>query len=525
MENDKVLYEKFLNGNKDVFNEVILKYKNELLYFILKYVKNMDVAEDIFQNVFLYIIENKEYYNFKYSFKTYLFMIAKSKSLDYLKSKKYTLELDETIDDGNLLEEIILTKERQEKIKNVINKMNFEYQLVIYLTQIEGLSYKETGMIMEKSESQIKKLSYLARKKLKELLVKEKVVEIKNNKIIKLLTVILLSLFIISSITVYAINVIKTKMIPVYSGKIGENDMNIVWTGSFQLAWNELCDYFGGDIEFENSDNNLNKELNKNLFTKEMLDENNYYIKVAETTPGLKKEIKNDLKKFKNIESFGVDKINTDIPNSITIYAAMEKEFTFINEFDVLGEGGFNKSEENVKYFGIDNYSDSKLYEGVNVLFYEENRESFAVKLKTLENEEVILYKTNEKGSFEEIYDSLKKKQNKYEGNKNFLFADQLSIPYIDVALLINYEELCNKYIKGTDGVRLNNAMQNIKFSMNEKGGGLSSFSIILPAELSVQRESRRFCFTEEFIVFLKEEGKEKPYFALRVKDTDVLSK
>ena len=53
MENDKVLYEKFLNGNKDAFNELILKYKNELLYFILKYVKNMEFLQ------LLYMVEPK----------------------------------------------------------------------------------------------------------------------------------------------------------------------------------------------------------------------------------------------------------------------------------------------------------------------------------------------------------------------------------------------------------------------------------------------------------------------------------
>ena len=94
---------------------------------------------------------------------------------------------NEELQEANLLEEIILNKERKQKVQNIMNKMSQEYQLVIYLTQVEELSYRETAAIMEKKESQIKKLSYNARKKLRQLFIDEKLVEVRNNKIIKLL--------------------------------------------------------------------------------------------------------------------------------------------------------------------------------------------------------------------------------------------------------------------------------------------------------------------------------------------------
>ena len=197
MEEDKKLYEKFLNGDKSSFEKLILKYKNNLIYFISRYVKNMDVAEDVFQEVIVFILEKKDYYNFDYSFKTYIYMIARSKALDHLKREKKTESLEDLkidFEDNKLLEEIILTKERQDKIQNVMKKMSSEYQLVIYLTQIEGLSYRETALILDKTESKIKALAFNARKKLKKLLIKENVIEVKNHKII-----ILISMFIFIS--------------------------------------------------------------------------------------------------------------------------------------------------------------------------------------------------------------------------------------------------------------------------------------------------------------------------------------
>ena len=293
MKEDKILYKEFLEGNKKSFEELILRHRNNLIFFITRYVKSIETAEDIFQDIALYILENKDYYNFDYSFKTYLYMIAKSKTIDFIKKQKNIDSIDDgnfEIEDARLLEEIILTKDRQNKIQNVMRKMLPEYQLVIYLTQIEGLSYKDTALIMNKKESQIKTLSFNARKKLRLLMIDEKVVELKGNKLIKLLTwfvaiSVMASTIVYASVTIY--NKIKANLTPVYSGTIGENDINTIWVGSFQLAWNELIEYMGFEIEFE-EDSQMVNELNKKLFTKDMLSEKDYYVKVGKTNTDLR---------------------------------------------------------------------------------------------------------------------------------------------------------------------------------------------------------------------------------------------
>ncbi len=191
---DKLLYKNFLDGDNKSFENLIMKYKNNLIYFINRYTKNIDISEDIFQEVILFILENKNYYDFNYSFKTYMYMIAKSKAINWINKRIITDNLDdkEEIKDEKLLEEIILNKERKKKIEKVLNKMPLEYQIVIYLTKIEELSYKETAVIMNKKETQIKKLSYNARRKMRKLLIEEKVIEVKNGKIIKLFVLIML---------------------------------------------------------------------------------------------------------------------------------------------------------------------------------------------------------------------------------------------------------------------------------------------------------------------------------------------
>ncbi len=271
MEEDKKLYSEFLIGDKNAFNTLISKYRKNVIYFITRFVKSIDEAEDIFQDVVLYILENDKIYNSKYSFKSYLYTIARSKALNYIDKNKLPNtnleELENTSEQNNLLEEIILSNERKIKIQKVISSLKPEYQLVIYLTQIEGLTYKETARIIGKTEKQIKNSTYNAKKTLKKLLMKERVIEMKHNKFIRLISWIIV-IAMITSGAVVATKIIKdkvnnAKLSAGFSGRIGNIPGNKVWVGTFDIAWNEFINYLGSPIEFENSTSELASNLLK----------------------------------------------------------------------------------------------------------------------------------------------------------------------------------------------------------------------------------------------------------------------
>lgn len=146
MDEDKKLYNEFLSGNKIAFDNLIGKYQKNVTYFISRYVKDLDAAEDIFQDVVLYLLENQFSYDSKYSFKSYLYIIAKSKAINYI--KKHNVEEDISKYENNatqtLLEDVIFSNERKAKIQKVINNLKTDYQIVIYLTQYEEMLSKAT---------------------------------------------------------------------------------------------------------------------------------------------------------------------------------------------------------------------------------------------------------------------------------------------------------------------------------------------------------------------------------------------
>ena len=81
MDNDKILYENFLNGNKEAFDILMDKYRLNLIYFTNRFLNDVEASEDLAQDVFVYILINRKEYDFKYSMKTYLYTIAKSLSI------------------------------------------------------------------------------------------------------------------------------------------------------------------------------------------------------------------------------------------------------------------------------------------------------------------------------------------------------------------------------------------------------------------------------------------------------------
>ena len=98
-----------------------------------------------------------------------------------------------------------------------------------------------------------------------------------------------------------------------------------------------------------------------------------------------------------------------------------------------------------------------------------------------------------------------------------------LKIPFIKINDEINYDELCGRMIKGTQWY-IRQALQTIDFELNNCGGSVKSEALIEVLKSSDSID-RNFSFDSDFVIFLKEESKNKPYFALKVDNTDVLEK
>lgn len=177
MDEDKRLYKDFLNGNKKSFEVLIDKYIEKIIYFIYGFVKNYDIAEDLAQDVFMYLLVNREKYNFNYSFKTYIFLIAKSRAFDYLKSSRFRHEIlvefykDE--DEANQIEDVVFENIRNKNLQKAISNLNNNQRQAVYLAKIEDMKIKEISQILNISENNVKILIHRGIKNLRKIIGEE----------------------------------------------------------------------------------------------------------------------------------------------------------------------------------------------------------------------------------------------------------------------------------------------------------------------------------------------------------------
>lgn len=299
---------------------------------------------------------------------------------------------------------------------------------------------------------------------------------------------------------------------------------NKLWCVTFQLAWNELSEKFvGGNVNFVGGNPPLADELNKKLYTSEILTDDFYYTTSGKVSKKLKKDIEKSIyKKFKE-KSDILDMIDWNAKNAYIFYSLLKKNFAFWVPFDRLSSAQFNNSKETVKYFGINDKSSKKLRkDSVTVLFYN-SPDEYAISIPTKETDDVILYRTDKEDTFANYFDYIS------NNTRYGMLAseDEVKIPDVSVDKTISYDELCNKQIAGTE-YAISQALQTIKFKMDNKGGSLKSeaaIGIMRTSLVHPDKNARKFFFDKPFILFLIENGKEKPYYAMKVDNTDFLVK
>lgn len=312
-----------------------------------------------------------------------------------------------------------------------------------------------------------------------------------------------------------------------------EIDENAIWCATFKLVWNDFqYEILKNDFEIEETNQSLNNLISDTL-GEEVLSKEDYYKIAAQATVDLKRRIEEELDLKFNEKSEMLDNIKFDKDEknaNILLYTILKKTFWFEHKFCELAKGSFGNSESIVEYFGLDNNSSEKkdIMNQIKVLFYNSNTD-FSVKLNTKSKDNIILYRTNDSNNFENTFNTIIQKSNN-NLNNNFNYMDTLRIPNLSFNVLKNYDEVRNKIFKrkmDKEEYSISEAMQLIKFKLDKTGGEVKSEAYIsarigaayIPDEKIP--EPRNFNFDDTFYLFLIEEGKEKPYMAIRIQDIE----
>lgn len=178
MDNGASSYRRFLDGDESAFDEIMKELFDNLVFFIDRFVRDIHAAEDIAIDAFSDLVVNKHRYNFKVTLKTYLFMLGRSRALNYIKHRKVIdfvelAEADKASSEQETLEELVLADERKRVVNNALNALPDDMRVVIHLIYFEDLSYDEAAKVMKKNRKQVDNLLYRAKKELRIILGKD----------------------------------------------------------------------------------------------------------------------------------------------------------------------------------------------------------------------------------------------------------------------------------------------------------------------------------------------------------------
>ena len=156
--NDKELIHAYLKGNHQAFEVLLNRHRNKIYTSIYLFVKDSDLAEDIFQDVFIKIIDTlrKGKYNHEGKFLQWAMRISYNMCVDHFrKSKRRTkVSATETFDIFDVLEskddnmEVTLMKSQLHKrVRSLVDQLPPEQKEVVILRHYADMSFKEISQL------------------------------------------------------------------------------------------------------------------------------------------------------------------------------------------------------------------------------------------------------------------------------------------------------------------------------------------------------------------------------------------
>ena len=156
--NDQQLIADYLNGNEKAFEELLSRHKDKIYTSIYLFVKDHSLAEDIFQEVFIKIIDTliKGKYNHEGKFLQWALRISYNMCVDYFRrtrrrpkvSPTDTFDIFDVLQTPDLnAEQHIIKSQTHQKIRNLVDMLPPEQREVVILRHYADMSFKEIAQL------------------------------------------------------------------------------------------------------------------------------------------------------------------------------------------------------------------------------------------------------------------------------------------------------------------------------------------------------------------------------------------
>ena len=141
----------------DLLDRLIEQYQHRLLRYLVYLTGRRDLAEDLFQETWIHVLERGHQFNDKYAFSTWLFAVARNLAIDHMR-RKQPASLDGLMDDSESSFDVPATRdasafdtamqrEQGQHIAAGMQHLPAEYREAIVLRYQEGMSLDEIATV------------------------------------------------------------------------------------------------------------------------------------------------------------------------------------------------------------------------------------------------------------------------------------------------------------------------------------------------------------------------------------------
>jgi RNA polymerase sigma factor (sigma-70 family) len=167
--------DKIKSGDIDKMTLLYKRYANDLYRFAYHQLRDQNTSEDVVQSVFYRILKYKETFKGD-GFKTWMYHIARNVIIDAKKRNNLWPTDDITsIGDKNFVDNTEVNFEKAQNsqlISKAMSTLPYDQYEILTLSKYEEMSYKDIGVLLGISESNVKVKVHRAIKQLKEAYLK-----------------------------------------------------------------------------------------------------------------------------------------------------------------------------------------------------------------------------------------------------------------------------------------------------------------------------------------------------------------
>ncbi|MGJ1264472.1 RNA polymerase sigma factor [Sphingobacterium spiritivorum] len=146
--NEKNLLLKLKNGDRHAFEQLYHFYKNHITGHLFYIFKSEELTQDVTQETFITVWENRFQLHADKSFKSYLYTIATNKAYDLLRKANLDKQLYDKVSSfidssSDEIYETLFVKQRSEQLHQILAQLPSQQRLVFQMAKLDGYSYEE----------------------------------------------------------------------------------------------------------------------------------------------------------------------------------------------------------------------------------------------------------------------------------------------------------------------------------------------------------------------------------------------